>query len=552
MRTDRVISSSRSLVRGLRSSTRRTWWTSFLLVTILGAMWGLANAPFAGPDEYVHVIRAHALDHGQIIGQTPSARVTRELRRRGERTDVLNVRAPEIYTGGVCFAFRPDVSAACLEFAGSRHDTDAAIYTARHPPAYYALVGVVSWLERPGPGVVYLMRLIGALITGAFVATAITAMRRTKEPRLVAVGLLLAFTPMVLFISGVVNPSVPEIAASLALWVCGLALVAGSREQVDNRLVTAVGIAGCTLALSRQLGPLWIGLIALTMLGMTNRRLLANLLRSNWARLWGGLILASSLAQLAWDAVVKPLDVASSGGRRQFDTSEVLRNAFGASFHRAREMIGIFGWIDTPSPTLTWLPWIAMVGVLFFLAVMWARRRDVRILIGLLVATIVLPALIESTQYGTAGGAIWQGRYTLPLAVGIPVVAATALGSTERGRQIVTNRLLLTVGIVVCAAQILAFAQNLRRYTVGYDGELQYWRHPEWSPPISSLLLTIAYAIVFIGFVSFLFAAARSQMHEGADQLPRSEGLRDAELLRASSTSELTQSRVRNRRAMDQ
>lgn len=527
MRTGGVVSRSRSIVERQLATPRRVWWTSFLLVTLLSAMWGLANAPFAGPDEYVHVIRAHALDHGQITGDTPSARATDALRQRGERTDVLTVRAPEIYPRSVCFAFRPDVSAACLEFTGSRDDADAEIYTARHPPAYYALVGVVSWLERPGPGAVYLMRLIGAFITGAFAATAITAMRRFKEPRLVAVGFLFAFTPMVLFVSGVVNPSVPEIAASLALWVCGLALVAGSREQVDNRLVTAVGIAACTLALSRQLGPLWIGLIALTMLGMTNRRLLTNLIRSNWARLWGGLIVVSSVAQLAWDALVKPLDVASPGGRRQFDTSEVLRNAFGASFHRAREMIGIFGWIDTPSPTLTWLPWIAMVGFLFFLAVMWARRRDVRILIGLVVATIVLPALIESTQYGTAGGAIWQGRYTLPLAIGIPIVATTALASIERGRQIVTKRFVLTAGIVVCVAQILAFAQNLRRYTVGYNGEIQYWRHPEWSPPVSPLLLTIAYAIVFIGFVAYLFAAAHSQQHAGADQLPLDEDVRD-------------------------
>jgi hypothetical protein len=517
MRTGGVVSRSRSIVDRQLATPRRVWWTSFLLVTLLSAMWGLANAPFAGPDEYVHVIRAHALVHGELTGDTASARLKQELRQRGERTDVLTVRAPQIYVGGICFAFRPDTSAACLSFAGSRHDTDAAIYTARHPPAYYALVGIATWLERPGPGVVYLMRFIGALITGAFVATAITAIRRSTEPRLVAVGLLFAFTPMVLFVSGVVNPSVPEIAASLALWACGIALVAGSRERVDNRLVTAVGIAGCTLALSRQLGPLWIALIALALLGMTNRQALSNLFRSGWARLWAALVVASSVAQLAWDALVKPLDVASSGGRRQFDTSEVLRNAFGATFRRTREMIGIFGWIDTPAPTLTWLPWIAMVGFLFFLVVLWGRRRDVRILIGLLVATIVLPALIESTQYGTAGGSIWQGRYTLPLAVGIPLVATTALAATERGRQIVTKRFLLTAGVIACVAQILAFAQNLRRYTVGYNGEIQYWKHPEWSPPVSPLLLTIAYAIVFIGFVSYLFAVGRSQMPAGAD-----------------------------------
>ena len=67
MRTGGVVSRSRSIVDRQLATPRRVWWTSFLLVTLLSAMWGLANAPFAGPDEYVHVIRAHALDHGEFF-----------------------------------------------------------------------------------------------------------------------------------------------------------------------------------------------------------------------------------------------------------------------------------------------------------------------------------------------------------------------------------------------------------------------------------------------------------------------------------------------------
>lgn len=514
MRAARVRSRLRSLAGGLTASSRRVWWTSFLIVTMLAGMWALANPPFAGPDEPVHVIRAHALAHGQLTGDEPSARLRRELRRMGEGRRLLVVRAPGIYKSAessLCFPFQSNVSASCLSFEGSRQDIDIPIYTARHPPAYYAVVGVVSWFHRAGSGTVYLMRFVGALITGAFVATAITALRRSATPKLIAAGLLLAFTPMVLFLGGIVNPSVTEVAASLALWVAGLVLVTGSDERVDKRLVTAAGIAGCVLALSRQLGPLWLALIALTILGMANRRRLGNLTRSNWARLWAGLIAASALVQVAWDAGVKPLEVTASGQRAQFDTPEILRNTFGASFAHVREMIGQFGWLDTPSPALTWVPWIAAVGFIFFLAVMWGRRRDVAILIGLLAATIVVPALIESTQYGNAGGSIWQGRYTLPLAFGIPILATFALGSTEGARQLPTTRLLYAIGIVVGIAHVLAFVQNLRRYTVGYDGEIQYWRHPEWSPPVSPLLLTVGYTIVIIGFVWFVFAATRGR-----------------------------------------
>ena len=524
MRAARFVSWSQRFVEGLLSSSRRVWLVSFLFVTILGVLWGLANPPFSGPDEPAHVIRANAVDHGQLTGDEQSPKRTAPPGTQ----DLLVVRAPSIYgsTNEACFAFQKEVPASCLLFEGPSHDTDLPTSSARHPPAYYAVVGVVSWLHRPGTGVVYLMRFVGALITGAFVATAITVLRRSAAPTLVSAGLLLALTPMVLFLSGVVNPSVPEIAASLAFWVAGLVLVSGSHERVDKRLITVMGISGCTLALSRQLGPLWLALIALAMLAMTSRQLLSNLVRSNWVRLWAGLAVASAFSQLLWDAIVRPLEVVSPGqNRTHFETADVLRSVLGASFNRDREMIGRFGWLDTPAPTLTWLPWLAAVGFFVFLALMWARRRDVVILVGLLIAIILVPALLESSQYDNVGGFFWQGRYTLPLAVGLPILATIVLASTERGRRFANRRLLFAIGIVVSVAHVLAFAQNLRRYSVGYDGAIQFWKNPQWSPPVSPALLTIGYTIVVIGFVWWVLAAAGSAGEHADAVVPvRAEG----------------------------
>jgi hypothetical protein len=510
MRASRLVPWTRTVAARLLSSSRWMWWTSFLLVVMLSSLWNLADPLYAGPDEPAHVIRAHALDHGQLTGKE----LSRERTRQAGRRDLLLVRAPQIYQtaeGSVCWVFRPDVTAACLRFDGPTRDVDIPITAARHPPAYYAVVGVVSWLHGPGALTVHLMRLIGALITGAFVATAITALRRSPAPPVAAVGLLLALTPMVLFVSGVVNPSTAEIAAAIAFWVCGLVLVSGSGRQPDKRLITAVGIAGCALALIRQLGPLWLSLIALAIVATANRSTLAALARSSWARLWGGLIVVSAFAQVLWDVYAKPLDLSPISERRtNLDTAEILRETFGASFGRYREMIGSFGWLDTPAPALTVLLWTAGVGFLVLLAVMFARRRNVAILVALLAATAVVPALIESSQFRHVGGFAWQGRYTLPLAVGVPIVAATALASTELGRELTGRRFSLAVVSVFVVAHILAFAQNLRRYTVGYDGPINFWKHPDWSPPGTAPFLTVAYAIVVIGFVLWVFLAARN------------------------------------------
>jgi hypothetical protein len=509
MRRGRFILTLVATIEWSRSNPRRVWWTSFVLVSLLCGLWTVANPLYAGPDEPAHVIKAVALDHGQLTGEKLSPRLRALL--RDERQDFLMVRVPAIYgiaSSYTCFANEPNFTAECLRFAGSTRETDDATYVARHPPPYYAVVGVASWIGRPGSRPVYLMRLLTGLITGALIATAITALRRSEAPRVVAVGLALAITPMVLFVSSVVNPSGPEIAASIAFWVCGLVLIATAHQRVDNQLVTAVGIAGCIMALSRQLAPLWLGLITLAVLSTANRAALRNLVRSNWPRLWGLLIAAACVALVGWNVIVKPLDVTLSGRQPvHLETTEVIRIVLGRTFFRYHEMIGVFGWLDTPSPALSWVPWTAGIVFLFFAAVLWAGRRYVAVLFALLAAVIVVPLVIESATYNDAGGVNWQGRYTLPLAVGIPILAAFALASTERGRALVTSRLLLAIGVVIGFAQVVAFAQNLRRYTVGYDGAIQFWKHPNWAPPVSPILLTIAFAVAVSAFLAWLLSA---------------------------------------------
>jgi hypothetical protein len=514
----RVASWFSSAVERLPSSPRRVWWTTFVLVTVLSGLWGIANPPFAAPDEPAHVKRAVALDHGELTGKTASPRLLRKL--GGDRSNLV-VRVPEVYVTAepACFAFKPDASAACIRFGGSTRDIETVTTAGRHPPAYYAVVGLASVVHKPGSGTLYLMRLIGAAITGAFIATAMNALQRTATPRLVATGLLVAITPMVLFVSSAVTPSVPEIAAALALWVCGLVLVSQANERVDKRLVTAVGISASVLALSRQLSPLWLGLIALTMLVFATPGSIRNLARSSLARLWGVVVAACALAQIGWVLVVKPLD-ATLLGRKEVDvpSSEIVRASFGATFGRYREMIGLFGWLDTPSPALTYLLWTVALAVLFLLAVMVARRRRVLLLLGLVIATIGVPVALEIPAYRDVGAVFWQGRYTLPLAVGIPILAAMCIASTKRGRQLADGRLSWAIGGIVVIGSTLAFAQNLRRYTVGYNGDVWYWLRPQWSPPASPVLLTIGYVIAIVAFVAWtlVFSAAREAAPEEA------------------------------------
>jgi hypothetical protein len=497
--------SLRTFAERVRSSSRRVWLTSFVLVTVLCGLWAISQPVFAGPDEPSNVIRSTAVAHGQFTGSEPHRPVAGKLRRVEDSVRI--VQAPAIYAsiGAVpCFADHVDLLAPCLRFRGPIEDAGVATYAARQPPAYYAAVGLASWAHHASTATVYLMRLVSAVITGALLASAITAVHRSAAPLLLGVGLAVAITPMVLFLGGLVNPSGPEIAAALAFWVCSLVLVSRPGVRVDNTVAAGAGVAGCVLALSRQLGPLWLVLIAVAVLGMASREALRSLARSTWVRVWVGLIGASALAQVAWDLIVQPRD-ATLAGRAPSGLSwlEQVQDSFGQTFRWYREMIGWFGWLDNPAATLVWIPWTAALAFLVFVAMAWVRRRHAAVLVALLAAVVVVPVVVNATPYN-ADGTFWQGSYTLPLAAGVPIIAAFALAATERGRDLVNGRFVLVFGLVVGFGQFLAFAQDLRRYTVGVDGSLAYFQRPQWTPPLPPLLLTIAYAVAVIAFVAWL------------------------------------------------
>jgi hypothetical protein len=489
------------LLAGLTSTPRRVWLTTFVLATSLSAVWALSQPVLAGPDEPAHVVRADAIAHG-LIGSEPRERLPRVLRPVDD--DVRIVRAPEIYGSVVipCFAHQRDLLPPCLRFSGPTTDSDVASYEALQPPAYYAVVGLTSWLSTPGSRAVYMMRLVSAVLTGAFIATAFAAVRRSAAPRLLSTGVVIAITPMVLFLGGVVGPAGTEIAAAIAFWVCGLVLLSRAADRVERSLVTGAGIAGCVLALSRPLGPLWIGLIALALACVSSRTALRTVARSGRARVWAALVVAAMAVQVAWNVIAGPRDATLTGHvAANLSTVDQLADSFGATFGWYREMIGSFGWNETLTPTLTWVPWTAALGFLFFAALAWVARRCAGVLLALVAAVIVVPIVFELTPYHVDGGS-WLGSSTLPLAVGVPILAAHGLTTTARGRDLLASRFVLAVGVIAGVGQFLAFAANLRRYTVGGSQDLLYWFHAQWDPPLPPLLLTAGYAVLVAAFLT--------------------------------------------------
>jgi hypothetical protein len=505
-----------SLVARARATERSRWWTTFLLVAALCSLWSLSTPLFGAPDEPAHAIRAASVSRLQLVGDEDP---------RFE--DHLVVEAPRSFrvAGGEvsCYAFMRNVSASCADFPDDTSVGGVPTSAGRHPPAYYAFAGIPSLVFENALGV-YLMRVVSALLTAAFVASSLLTIERLRSPRIGALAILVCVTPMLLFVGGVVNPSAAEIPAALCLWVAGLVLVSGATTAIDDRVLRRVGLAAIVLVLSRQLAPLWLGLIALALLAIGGTAAVRALWQHRGARRWGIAIVVATLLQLLWIAVVRPLDpsLGDSEAVRGLTTGTSLRMSTGETLNRLREMVGWFGWLDSPSPGVTYVLWTLAFAVVVVIGVLLARKRLLLVAGAVALVSIAAPIAFETVQARNIGF-FWQGRYSMPLAIGVPVLLAVgaALGDRDGRRpgdrrdddRAMRERLAVLVpgvAVAVAIAHVLAYGQTLRRNTVGYDGPLDFVIDPIWSPPLPSALLMVAFVVVIGAFVTWVATSDRA------------------------------------------
>jgi hypothetical protein len=262
------------------------------------------------------------------------------------------------------------------------------------------------------------------------------------------------------------------------------------------------------------LGPFWVGLIVAVLAFLAGRQGLRALLKSRVLWFAGALVGLGVAAQVAWIVWLDALDPHNFIGKATHqDAIELARKGIGDSYFYLKEMIGVFGWRDVPAPTVTFLVWICIAGALSALAIAVGHRRDAIAMVVVGVLTAILPVTFLVQQSGYAG---WQGRYTMPLAVGVPVLAGLALrGIAVRS----THRFVIVLaGAALGAGHVLAFGENLRRYTVGTSGTIWFWTREAWSPPVSSLLLLVVFVVATAGWVTWLLfpsgAHRRVEQHE--------------------------------------
>lgn len=387
-------------------------------ILLLQVAWTAAVPPYRGSDEFDHVYRAASVALGYWKPDPVQARDG-----RGALTPVPRA----LVTDGtpVCSKYKYTGHDNCnpVEDLGGGLVTVASAATL-YNPVYYWVIGTPARVVE-GVWSLYVMRSVASLLCLMLLWLAAWVTATWSRTRWPLASLMLALTPVAIYSTVVPAANGLEIAAALCLWQALLGLATPTGRAHAARLVVVGAAASAVLLEVRILGPLW-WLIALgttaVALGplLLGRSLLAD------RRVAAGALIVAGIAGatgITWTL-----------RSRQATALEAAQPTFEDPWLPSLEQIPL--WVfqsvaafpvrNEQAPTVVYAAGLVTLLGFVGLGLHFADTR-LRLTTGLLVLASLGIPLVITLQTILTSGPIWQGRYTLPVASGIILVAGLAL-----------------------------------------------------------------------------------------------------------------------------
>lgn len=437
----------------------RTVSLLLLLLAAVSATWALVNPLASVPDEPAHVMYAAAVVRGDF-GSGPI----------GVIVHIPAKLSTDLAIG--CTAFHPEIPLwKCPAVPPTGDVIVVAQSTAGgRPPLYYALVGWVSYLPfLSTTGTWMLMRLLSVAVGVSLIGLPFWLIR-FRRPGWLVLGVLGAFTPLVGFFLGSVNPSSLEIAAAIGMCVAAAGLFGagpGTTRDEMNRRAAALAVTSAVLVLARPFTYAELAGLLLTFALLTPRA------SRGAASTHLGLLARWALVPLV--AIVAALVFARLHPFVETPNQPSVRALLGYVFDMFPtlpgyliENVGIYGWRDYALPEgLKWLG-IALPGTLLLVGFAAGRRLQ---RLGLLVltvgATVVAPLAVGVLVFKDVWIA-YQGRYSMALIVGLPILGAAVamLGGVHPAR---VGRWTAGAAVwMVLLLNVYSWGMTVVRYSAGF------------------------------------------------------------------------------------
>ena len=455
----------------------------FFAMLALVLTWAVGTPRFASPDEPAHIYKAYATAHAQLLGKAVPGLPSNY--REFDGPDALGPPNLNCYNG------QPDVPAACATIVSPQLISSAG----RYPPWYYGLVGVPVAVSGHADRV-WPYRFVSALLCVSLLAAALLVAKRSVRRDLVPLQLAV-FTPMALSLMGSVNPNAVEIAAFVLVWACLMRVV--SEPSLSRGLLIVASIVAATVVLMRPLAFAWlcgVAVVAFVVAGPDRRRALLS------RRMWPWAVVPTAIALVvswAWTLYAR-FEVKDPRVTSTLSLGGVLRKSIDNWPNYLRQSVGVLGWLDTILPRFVYVAWYAALILVAVIFVREASRRGLWAGACLVVIWLALPLAINAFTSSRAG-LTYQGRYTLPLFAGLAFLPMTNYRSPWRERRDRQWWLIAAVVVLVSVAEVGAFWQMVRRFTVGEDGKIVLTGKLGWEPPVAPMLLIVVNAAAMVAVV---------------------------------------------------
>jgi Predicted membrane protein (DUF2142) len=475
---------------------------AFVGVGMMLCAWSFATPMAAAPDEPNHIIQAAAVVRGQFD----------EPHHLTFSGPLSTVRVPE-WTQNLpiipaCWLAHLHLPACSGNLGNSTAIVSATTQFSNSPPLYYIVVGVPTLLLS-GKSAVYTMRVTGDLLNGALVALGIWLLVRYYPRRTPLIGVLIALSPMVLYLMAVVTTSGFETASGFAAWCGGLCVV--EHCKIPRALAICTAVAAVLLVLSRPTSPLDAVILTVVLLLLIGWQSLRQRLNPGLLPL----LIPVAVAMVAAGVFLLIDGTPELLGLPPAHPASLLSNmwtTFRLTGGYLRQCIGDFGWVNDPVPTWVVIVWASCLAALT-VAALFLSAPCRRALPVLALAVLVLPLFLEAPQINHVG-TYFRGRYLVPVAVGFPLVASTFQWPARRHR--VAPFVTLVLGVVLIAAQLGSFVGALDFFQTGRG--VPTGIHAGWLPPGGQVPVVTVFVI---GAIVTLALAVYSMSSRPADTVVR-------------------------------
>ena len=476
-----------------------------LLAILALACWALASPVGSSPDDNFHLASIWCAG-GNKVNECHT------LADKSQRA------VPEALGKSVCFAFRPNQSAACQGtiFDGPQNrmvSTGRGNFGGTYPPLYYLTMNlfVGSNIELS----VVLMRIVNILL---FVGLTTVLYRLLPANRRSPViwGLAVSIVPLGLFLVASNNPSSWAIISAGTLWISllgyfessggkkvGLGVVAalstilGAGARADSAIYAIVAI-GVVVLLTARLNRSWI-LSALLPFAMAVRA--------------AAFFFSTQQSLVAISGLPGYADRQAHSWQLMFFKNflfvpSLWSGVFGHS--------GL-GWMDTVMPAVVWVGGFGCFAALVFAGIVSLSTRKLLAVSMVLGALWFFPTYV-SMRTGSVSATAVQPRYILPLIILLTGVVLLEVGAV---RLSLSKAQVVTLVSVLSISNAIALHVNIRRYVTGSDvgswnlnTAVEWW----WHIPVSPMMV---WAVGSLSFAALLVIIARATMLTRPADMPQ-------------------------------